>query len=285
MQIKKRYIWTLSAGFSAAAIFLFLFANHSLKNEPSKENKKMDTEVSVKKPHQNTNAEASVAKVATPPQIRQPSSSNTGRAIDELNKESIAPWFVKRHRDGTISILSDSAWPSGEPDPQSAARQFLQKYSRSLLGLDGGALIIDVIKSEGESTQIIFHEEKNGLAVIPSRVNMIFNDKMQLVYLASDVSDGAIEEGDQDIGSRRASEIARVALFSHLMERGEGGNLDLPVSHFEALAQKCFYLSEKKTTLVYRYQVRLENPTLGDLEIIISASDGAVLVVRDLIRK
>lgn len=197
-----------------------------------------------------------------------------------LQSKSVGAWHL-RWANGALVGLSGSRWSSSAGDASTAARAFLREYA-PLLGLDARTLAQNQIRQMEMNTQVLHTQTLNSLPVFDSRINLIFNEHNNLIYLSSHAYAGPIPTLPAVISPAQAARAAAEGAEAYWRSRGLPG-LSVTAAEWEAVAQLGYRLEQNTIAIVYKFTLDKAVPA-GDLEVIVLATNATVLQVLDRAR-
>jgi len=237
---------------------------------------------------------AAVSKVpnAAPSRIRLPAASpaterDTG-TLAEFEGNSRGRWLMRRDQEGFVTRLAEAELP-GESgaSPEENSEALLRRYGKSVFGMDPASAGDRRVVRESDSSQVRIQQRLNGLPVLGTELNLLFNAQGALVYAVSTLYTGSdVPPAAADVPALAAATAARGALAAYYS--GRGHELSSESHTPEALARGgtlAYRLSGGGVTLVYRYVLLLQAPLFGDLEVLVGAAYGGVVSVKELSRK
>ncbi len=227
---------------------------------------------------------SSVPVLSSKTQARIPSSKGS-EGLAELEAESTLRWaFRKDPAHGYVTKMSDGRLALGGATPEIAALKFLDRFGRQVLGFDPTSAAEPEVLREEETTQVIVPQTLNGLPVYGARGNFIFDSDGNLIYVVSDIYRGPSPPPPSPAFSHAySSQVARQAMFHFL---SSGGNADPSAYPLELFQGRLMYrLVGASVSLVYRYELPLVAPQIGDMEILVDASLGVAVLVQNQTRK
>jgi len=229
-------------------------------------------------------AEAPARDVSSLPKVtgRIP---NTSNPVERLDRESEGKWSLKRDRAGFVKRMSGGSLPLGVKAPTLAVDEFVRRYAQGILGVEPANLVPGDSRQEGITAQVIYSQEKDGLPVFGTRVNMIFDREGNLVHLVSDLHAGAFPSSQARIDNNSAAAAVRLGIVQRLERDGEA--LDEEALSVEGLAARSrlgYRLVGGSVSLVYRFEFSLADERYGDMEAIVDAQSGALTVLRTISR-
>jgi len=239
---------------------------------------------------QVTESHSSSAKFARPSsaafstQIRSPASEG-GDGIVELEGESKSRWNFKMSVDGYVLKMTEGSLSLGVNSADEAARIFLARFGKKVFGIEPSLFGVPEINAEESTTQAIISQTLNGLPVHGARTNLIFDSHGNLIYVVAGGYRGNLPPKPAPlISSEQAAKIARLGLLHYLSENGASYS-SYPLELFRGKGILMYRLVGDSVSLVYRYEFSLEAPLIGDMEIMIDAMMGSVVLVRNQTRK
>lgn len=185
--------------------------------------------------------------------------------VDQLARESEAPWSIERDRAGWVRRMSGGSLP-GSRAPAIAANEFLQKYAESLLGVASADLQQTGMKVSDRVTQVSFEQSHDSRPVLGSRLVLTFDREGSLVHLASALRGGSFPALSAKLSAEAAGRLAKDALARDRSVREATG--DAP-----GLA---YVLKGESISLVYRQRVLLGD---GAVDVWVDAQSGAATVI------
>ena len=228
-------------------------------------------------------AAAKQPKVVAASSARRPSSSD-GLAL--LTRASEAEWRVSRGRGGQVTRLSGGVLPLESGAPVVSAAAFLAQYSQSLFGVPASDLAVGEARQDQMLSQVVVEQSHAGLPVYGSRLNLFFNRDGALVHATAALHPGPFPAASPSVSKGVAAGLLRDALWRFLDQRGDhydrGAYDATALEPFLALAYR---LAGERVSLVYRARFSLAAPLTGDMEALIDAQSGVVVVLRPLDRR
>jgi Zn-dependent metalloprotease len=169
--------------------------------------------------------------------------------------------------------------------PSLAAHEFLRRYAQGLLGVDPNHLIPGDSRQEGATSQVVYTQEKDGLPVFGTRVNMIFDREGNLVHLVSDLHSGSFPASSPRIEVNSAAAAVRLGIVQRLERDGEALDDEaLSVTALAPRAQLGYRMVGASVSLVYRFEFSLADERYGDMEALVDAQSGSLTTLRTLSR-
>lgn len=228
-------------------------------------------------------ATAKVPAVAATSSVRRPSSAD-GLAL--LTRASEAEWKVARGRGGQVTRLSGGVLPLESGAPVVSAASFLAQYAQSLFGVPPSDLAVGESRQDQTLTQVVVDQSHAGLPVYGSRLNLFFNRDGALVHATAALHPGPFPAAAPSVSRAVAAGLLRDALWRFLDQRGDHydrGAYD--AASLEPSLALAYRLAGERVSLVYRARFSLAAPLTGDIEALIDAQSGAVMVLRPLDRR
>lgn len=201
--------------------------------------------------------------------------------LEELRRHSSGPWRMT-WAEGVLTEMSGARLSLGEADSGEAVKKFLRDYA-GLLGIATGELLVQSRRSMDQNQQVISAQTINGLPVIGSRVNTIFDSAGNLIYLSNNSYSGPAPARGPVISPELAARTAQAALAVFRRSQGDEGE-ELSAGDILIHALLGYRLTGSAIALVYKFTVSIPRSPLGDVEILIDATDGATLLVRKISR-
>lgn len=222
-----------------------------------------------------------------PPLLSTRVPSAQGSGIAELERESIGPWNLKLRSDGYVKKMSEARFAIGKYPAEATAKLFLGRFARGLFGVSPENIVSIESRQESDSSQVISRQFQNGLPVFGSRINLIFDSDGNLIYATSDVYTGQSAPSSVPlISAQAAATVAQAALLRFLSLSGGNGAVEpYGTSFFLNNGHLAYRLVGASISLVYRYELSLLPLNEGDIEIMIDANQGAVVLIRNLTRR
>jgi|GEM_PF-6516058 len=213
---------------------------------------------------------------------RRPSAALSA-GVPELEAESTHRWSFKRNPgDGYVIKMAEGRLTFGDVAPEVAVGLFLKRYGKNVLGFSAESAGEPSVRREEVSTQVVVPQVLNGLNVYGARGNFIFDASGGLIYVTSNVYRGAMPPSPSAaVTIEHAALSARRGLL-HFLE-GRGDPAAYPIDDF--LGQLQYRLVGNTLSLIYRYELPLVPPLIGDMEIMVDAADGAVVLIENQTRK
>ena len=226
---------------------------------------------------------ASVGKQAKA--ARVPSGSLDGTLAD-LEAESSGRWLVKKNAAGLVSKMSEGRLPPLGDRPESSARAFLDRFGRLVFGIEPAMVGAPEVIREAETTQVIVPIQVNGLPVYGARHNQIYDAAGNLIYIVSDGVPDEIPSSSPKLTPEQAAAAAREGLLRYLGSAGQPpGDEAYPLTLFLKEGRLMYRLVNGALSLVYRYEFPLAAPAYGDMEAVIDANMGVVVVIQNISRR
>lgn len=229
------------------------------------------------------NSSQLTSKSSTEPSKRLLSATR-GDSLSELEAESTLRWSFKRNpNDGFVTKMSEGRLPFAGLPPEVAAMMFLDRFGNNVLGFRADSAGQPIVSREEETTQVVLPQILNGLSVYGARGNFTFDAAGNLIYAISNVYRGPVPPTPSPaVSASQAAQAARQALLHYLTGTGADPAI-YPIEEFRG--QLMYRLLGNAVSLVYRYEVSLVSPLIGDMEIIVDANMGAAVLVRNQTRK
>jgi hypothetical protein len=202
--------------------------------------------------------------------------------LAELEAESSQRWLLRKRDDGTVTKISEGALYISEGRPEEKAMKFMKRFGRNVFGLSPHSLGMPEVVTEHSATQVIIPMSLNGLPILGARANLIFDSAGSLVYAAVDGYRDPAPSPTPAISGAAAGAAAHGALLRYLSGRAFDPASYPPGSFHGALMYRSV---EGSLSLVYKFEVTLAAPLIGDIEILVDASLGTAVLVRNLTRK
>ncbi len=201
------------------------------------------------------------------------------RDFSDLQKHSIRAWRLRSESGGRISRLTGGSILIQGEGYRERARNFLQRYARSVLGVRADALV-----ESGQGARMVrYHQMENGALVWNSKVTIFFDDHDAIVHVVAEIQRGAPPSSRANITRAQAENLARVALESYVVRSGGS-----PVSKANAAdswkVQSFLFGEGGDLRWMYRFVISLTPPLAGEYEILIDAELGQVFSARNLAR-
>ncbi len=227
-----------------------------------------------------------VAQAETKPAVLFPRVPASNEGLPELEGESSLRWNFKKPSgpDGVVTKMSEGRLFLGGATREEDTRRFLSRFGRNVLGFDSGTAGAFEVRQEEETTQVIVHQKINGLEVYGARGNFIYDAGGNLIYAVSDAYNGSVPSAPQPaISKAHAAEVARQALLKHLSAGGGADPASYSIDRFNGILM--YRLVSGSISLVYRYELALAEPLVGDMEIMVDAELGVPVLLQNQTRK
>jgi hypothetical protein len=209
----------------------------------------------------------------------------TANPVERLDRESEGKWNLKRDRAGFVKRMTGGSLPLGMKAPSLAADEFVRRYAQGLLGVDPSSLLPGDSRQEGVTSQVIYSQEKDGLPVFGTRVNMIFDREGNLVHLVSDLHAGSFPASSPKLEVNSAAAAVRLGLVQRLERDGEALEEEaLSITALASQARLGYRMVGASVSLVYRFEFSLADERYGDMEAIVDAQSGSLTALRTLSR-
>lgn len=216
---------------------------------------------------------------------REPAGTNAGE-LSDLEAESSLRWSFKRRADGSVAKMAEGRLFLGVAEPHLAARIFLERFARGAFGFDPGTAGVMELHPEGSTFQVVVPQLIHGLLVHGARTNLIFDSEGHLVYAVSDMYRGGPPPAPSPAVSAQASSaMARAGLAQFLVNDGKQIGGAYPASFFRQHERLAYRLVGSSVGLVYIYEFPLSAPQMGDMEIMVDAEAGGVVLIRNRTRR
>jgi hypothetical protein len=213
--------------------------------------------------------------------VAAPIKTSCSNSLSELQARSSRPWLMSWSQ-GVLLRLSGARLSLGESNPARAAGKFLASYA-SLLGANAAELSPETQRQMSGNVQVLYSQFQAGLPVFNSRINMIFDERSNLIYLSSNVYSGDPVSSAAKTTLATAAKLAADGLTEFRIAHNDGGE---PITA-AALGQGAhlgYRLIGGNIALVYKFSFTIPNSPLGDMEIFVEDSSGSLLLMRSLSR-
>jgi hypothetical protein len=184
-----------------------------------------------------------------------------------------------------VTRIAEGSLSLGTGYPELAAQRFLSRFALSLFGVAYKNLSLEPAALDGDGAQVIGTQIINGLMVLGSRINLNFDPGGNLIYALSDLYRGTPPSPLPMVSAHAAASLAQAALLRFLAEQKTVDGGSYPQEIFLRSGKLMYRLVGSNLSLVYRYGFPLQGARDDDMEIIIDAREGSVVIVRSLSRR
>ncbi len=213
-------------------------------------------------------------------------SPKSEHGLEEFQRRSDARWLVKRNKVGLVTKLSEGSFSLGTRAAVVGGERFLKEFAPNLLGVDKSSLQLEKNLQEEHAAQLVYEQIIHGLPVFGSRLSLFIDREGNLVHLSAELFQGEPPAKRGLISPADAAKIVRAALIDRLEnECGVIESSAYPLSEFENNGVLGFRLQRGNVTFVYRYELVLQGDHHGSYEAMVDASEGQLVLFRDLNRK